>query len=134
MSYTPTTWKDGDIITAEKLNKIENGIAGDVVWVEITVAPEGESGTRLQSSYGEIEEALLAGKAVYCRGTNVYLDNNIEYRMPFVAAVAGALHNTANGVSKPYMISTVLWDYESWTTMNFEAASASETPMKSVGS
>lgn len=27
MSYTPTEWKDGDIITAEKLNKLENGIS-----------------------------------------------------------------------------------------------------------
>ena len=27
MSYTPTTWADGDLITAEKLNNIENGIA-----------------------------------------------------------------------------------------------------------
>lgn len=27
MSYTPTEWKDGDVITAEKLNKIENGIS-----------------------------------------------------------------------------------------------------------
>ena len=26
MSYVKTTWKDGDVITAEKLNKIENGI------------------------------------------------------------------------------------------------------------
>lgn len=28
MSYTPTEWANGDIITAEKLNKIEGGIAG----------------------------------------------------------------------------------------------------------
>ena len=27
MSYEPTNWKNGDIITAEKLNKIENGIS-----------------------------------------------------------------------------------------------------------
>lgn len=27
MNYTPTTWKNGDTITAEKLNKIENGIS-----------------------------------------------------------------------------------------------------------
>lgn len=27
MSYTPTTWADGDLITAQKLNNIENGIA-----------------------------------------------------------------------------------------------------------
>lgn len=27
MSYEKTTWKKGDVITAEKLNKIEDGIA-----------------------------------------------------------------------------------------------------------
>jgi len=27
MSYEPTVWKKGDIVTSEKLNKIENGIA-----------------------------------------------------------------------------------------------------------
>lgn len=28
MSYTPTIWSTDDVITAEKLNNIENGIAG----------------------------------------------------------------------------------------------------------
>lgn len=28
MSYTPTTWQTGDIVTADKLNNIENGIVG----------------------------------------------------------------------------------------------------------
>ena len=47
MSYTPTEWKCGDTITAEKLNKLENGLAeccggGDVGyscsegWVTLT--------------------------------------------------------------------------------------------------
>ena len=27
MAYTPTEWETGDVITAEKLNKAENGIA-----------------------------------------------------------------------------------------------------------
>lgn len=27
MAYTPTTWADGDIITAEKMNKLEQGVA-----------------------------------------------------------------------------------------------------------
>lgn len=27
MSYTPTNWKAGDVITSEKLNKLENGVA-----------------------------------------------------------------------------------------------------------
>lgn len=28
MSYIPTTWETGDVITAEKLNNMESGIAG----------------------------------------------------------------------------------------------------------
>ena len=27
MSYEPTTWKDGDLVTSAKLNKLENGVA-----------------------------------------------------------------------------------------------------------
>ena len=27
MTYTPTEWKTGDVVTAEKLNKMEQGIA-----------------------------------------------------------------------------------------------------------
>ena len=27
MNYTPTEWKSGDVITAEKLNKLENEVA-----------------------------------------------------------------------------------------------------------
>lgn len=27
MSYEPTTWKDGDLVTSEKLNKLEQGVA-----------------------------------------------------------------------------------------------------------
>lgn len=29
MAYEPTEWKKGDVITAEKMNKIENGIVGN---------------------------------------------------------------------------------------------------------
>ena len=28
MSYIPTTWKAGDVVTSEKLNKMEQGISG----------------------------------------------------------------------------------------------------------
>lgn len=28
MSYEPTIWKTGDIVSSEKLNKLENGVAG----------------------------------------------------------------------------------------------------------
>lgn len=31
MAYTPTTWNNGDIITAEKLNKLEQGVQNEQV-------------------------------------------------------------------------------------------------------
>lgn len=42
MSYTPTEWKNGDIITAEKMNNIEQGIqnAQNVAVVKILMNPE----------------------------------------------------------------------------------------------
>lgn len=36
MAYTPTNWQDGDIITAEKLNNLEQGIAANEQGIEDT--------------------------------------------------------------------------------------------------
>lgn len=41
MAYTPNTWKDGDVITAEKLNAIEQGISNEQVGPE---GPKGDPG------------------------------------------------------------------------------------------
>ena len=38
MAYTPTTWTDGDLITAEKLNKLEAGVKNE------QVGPAGAAG------------------------------------------------------------------------------------------
>lgn len=38
MAYTPTTWKDGDLITADKLNKLEQGVQNE------QVGPAGANG------------------------------------------------------------------------------------------
>ena len=38
MAYEPTVWKDGDVITAEKLNKLEQGVKNE------QVGPQGEKG------------------------------------------------------------------------------------------
>lgn len=31
MAYTPTQWKDGDLITAKRLNKLEEGVANEQI-------------------------------------------------------------------------------------------------------
>lgn len=38
MAYTPTTWTDGDLITAEKMNKLEQGVQNE------QVGPQGPAG------------------------------------------------------------------------------------------
>ena len=41
MAYTPTVWKDGDIITAERLNKLEAGVQNEQVGPQ---GPKGDTG------------------------------------------------------------------------------------------
>ena len=47
MAYTPTTWSDGDVITAEKLNKLEQGVKKEQVGPAGpagAVGPKGDKG------------------------------------------------------------------------------------------
>ena len=41
MAYTPTVWKTGDVITAEKMNKLEQGVQNEQVGPQ---GPAGEDG------------------------------------------------------------------------------------------
>lgn len=69
MAYTKTNWKDGDVISAEKMNKIEQGIedagasggSGDVFMV-------GENTT-----YTDAIKAAGNGKAVLASGVLVVM-------------------------------------------------------------
>lgn len=44
MAYTPTTWTDGDIITADKLNKLEQGVQNEQVGPQGPQGPQGPKG------------------------------------------------------------------------------------------
>lgn len=66
MAYVPTVWATGDIITAEKLNKAEQGIAN--AGIVLTIVPEYDPVNytytiRQDASY--IKDAIEAGKLVY---------------------------------------------------------------------
>lgn len=41
MAYEPTTWNDGDLITAERLNKLEQGVQNEQVGPQ---GPKGDTG------------------------------------------------------------------------------------------
>lgn len=46
MAYTPTTWNDGDLITAEKLNKLEQGVQNEQVGPQGPAGPKGDTGAQ----------------------------------------------------------------------------------------
>lgn len=62
MEYTPTEWKNGDVITAEKLNKLEQGIANsNSGMLEVIMTAKGasdEEGFQLNKTWQEIYDAF----------------------------------------------------------------------------
>ena len=63
MSYEPTTWKDGDLVTSAKLNKLEQGVAngGTSKFVVNAVFNENNETWTLDKTAGEIIEAFQEG-------------------------------------------------------------------------
>ena len=84
MSYTPTNWQTGDTVTAEKLNKMEDGIenANDVFVVTFTPTAQDFSGVMDKTS-SEIKAAYRAGKRIVAKVLGVYGTNNFY---PFINA------------------------------------------------
>ena len=65
MAYTPTEWKSGDVITAEKLNNIEEGVQnGNNIFV-ITFAPNSPYTT--DKTFEELIEAVSNDKLVLAK-------------------------------------------------------------------
>lgn len=58
MSYEPTNWKSGDVVTSAKLNKMESGIenAGALIVME--------QNDTLDKTWAEIREAVISGRGV----------------------------------------------------------------------
>lgn len=75
MSYNKTTWANGDVITAEKLNNIETGVEGanNPLIVNVTWDDEEEKGVA-DKTFGEIRTALENGQLVYLH--NISDDSN----------------------------------------------------------
>ena len=77
MAYEKKTWETGEVITADGLNHIEDGVqealasgGSDVlvthITTDITASTEQIDG---DMTYTEIDEALLAGKVVFLQVT-----------------------------------------------------------------
>lgn len=63
MGYTPTTWHGGDVLSAEAMNKIEQGIASMSQALIVEISQSGDVYT-LNQTFGTIKQAFLNGQAV----------------------------------------------------------------------
>ena len=80
MSYTKQTWETGDVITAEKLNHMEDGIggtsgAGEILIIHVTY---DNTGTFLDKTWQEIFDAMYEDGKI-CYVYDQYTDNNATY-------------------------------------------------------
>ena len=77
MEYTPTEWKSGDIITAEKLNKLEEGVAsagdgsGDSNEFIITASRDSQYNLVMDKTFDEVEAAYDSGKILKVKFANI---------------------------------------------------------------
>lgn len=69
MSYTPTEWKAGDLVTSAKLNKLEQGVANGVNFEVINMVL-GQGSVSLDKTADEIIDILKSGKHILVIGTS----------------------------------------------------------------
>lgn len=81
MSYEPTNWKTGDVVTSSKLNKLENGVAnagggGNLILHE-TVTKDGNfTISTLDKTWKEISDVFMAGGEVYIMDSVTHTDTD----------------------------------------------------------
>ena len=87
MSYTPTNWVSGYIITTEKLNKIEQGIADNSIKPPLIIEGITQNNqTYIDYSYNELIAIKETGRQILYHG--ISSENNAEYYIkPLIANI-----------------------------------------------
>lgn len=121
MAYTKNTWTDGDIVTSEKLNHMEDGVAGAYKMMNVgnvTLFAGTINGT-LDKTWQEIFDAVSAGNICYFIGTDQY----DEYSKKMLIIINVYVYRT-EGEDPIYMIST---------TEEYELGAGSPTQRPTAG-
>lgn len=110
MAYTPTEWVTGDTITAEKLNKLEQGIASSAMEVVATF----DNGVHtLNKTWQEIYDAF----------PNVYISFSVQGYGAMKSIVSNIM--VANG---NYTLETPLVGNDAFTAESADDYPTSENP------
>ena len=96
MAYIPTEWETGDVITAEKLNKAENGIAAATTIICTVEFNEEHSSATIDTAYSKIKADFLAGKNIIFQTIDA---DNGEYNNMLLCSILDAVDEYPNTVS-----------------------------------
>ena len=92
MTYTPTTWATGDVVSSEKLNKMETGIESADNGLFVVTISYKSGNFSSDKTYEEIKSAWEGGKTPVCLlpavTSNVFSMTNFgsgsgQYTTPF---------------------------------------------------
>ncbi len=119
MAYVPKDWVTGEVITEQALDHIEQGVAGMIMYVHITMT---DNVATMDKTLREIANALASGVivAVLTNG-----GSELEYSFDFVY---GTMIDT---VSNDYVV-TLMSD-PSGQNISFRATSADDYPSYDFG-
>lgn len=110
MSYTPTLWTTGDVITATKLNKIEEGIANAGGMVIQITRLQDDSGNICNKTWLEIYNALrtvpvtaviIEADGDYDQLTPSFIDSVYNYEDEYVVIIAEIEYTTSSADGYP---------------------------------
>lgn len=143
MAYTPTVWANGDVITATKLNKAENGIAaasvaelpsvaaadkGKVLTVDSSgdwiaaagpfVFVEEDAEGTLSLTWQQIHDAMAAGSLVLEK----YVDADTQ-------TVSFSLISNCGYTADPVKYSVEMFFFSTATTVTYSCATAGGNPV-----
>lgn len=86
MAYSPTTWADNDLITADKLNKLEAGVQNEQVGPQGPQGPPGDPGA---AGKGVKALALTADSTGKITGGTVTFSDDSTAAVTVTTAEAG---------------------------------------------
>lgn len=86
MAYSPTTWADNDLITADKLNKLEAGVQNEQVGPQGPQGPQGPAGA---AGKGVKALALTADSTGKITGGTVTFSDDSTAAVTVTTAEAG---------------------------------------------
>ena len=91
MGYIPTEWQTGDIITAAKLNKAEEGIEAAYPYIVPVVYNTETSEYILQASFDDISAAVSAGRLVLAKTDTSETDSTMSFLYAIADVTSAAL-------------------------------------------